>query len=466
MTNTITSLTRILCANIGNRNITWEGRYFADLSEVEKAEFGGTFKTFSQKMLDEFEHFAPALGCTIVNQILDHYRKQELAAFDHVILYGSKQPTDDHSRTDQDTYWAAQVMALILVRNGLLKENQVQVHSVNFEISDNDGLMRYYREALRTLNRTHEYPHVSICDAGGSPQQKVALKIMAEFMVDDDRLEVLYVNAKKQTVETVSQIEYRNIIVAEQVRSLVSRGQYKAALSLRKIEDRKSICTARKLSDRLTGVGYLLSIGNYTYYQFSLKNMKVKDRARLAFLPDEPDDLNVKLAKAQFLYRAGQFDSAILSYAVFYESYLNEVISSQLGYDLVKNYHEENQRLAEEAFERFDNIRHQFDKQNFSDVKFKVAVAMNIPGEAHQTFLATLDPFIRGVINREMPLSGVEALNSVRNKIAHQGFIPDNEYMKKELAYFPELIGAAGQLRALPSTNLFEAINEAIYHQL
>ena len=34
--------------------------------------------------------------------------------------------------------------------------------------------------------------------------------------------------------------------------------------------------------------------------------------------------------------------------------------------------------------------------------------------------------------------------------------------MSKDLPYFAELIGAAGQLMQLPSENIFEKLNEAI----
>jgi hypothetical protein len=461
--NQTTPLNTVLLANIGNRNISFQGKPYDKLSEEQKAHFGGTFKAFTQTVLSEFEHFSADLSCNIINQILEALG---VDFFDHVILFGSDQLTDNPSKTDQDTLWAAQILAKLLVKQGFLTENQVKVYPVKCDISDNDGLLRYYREQIKRINRDYMYPNVSICDAGGSPQQKVALKIMAEFMVDSQQLEVLYVNAKNKAVEKVSQIEYRNIITAEQVRSLTSKGQYKAALSLRQVEDVNTISTTKSLANRLVGLGYFLSIGNYEMYQKTLRGMKSKERERFSFLQESPNDIQSTLTKAQFLNRAGQYDSAILSFAVFYEKYLSQSIAEHLQYDLVNStqYHREIKRLKKEAFEKFENVKLKFEPDNIPDIAFKVTVAQNIEGEAHQTFVNALANFIGG--NPENDNPKFIAINTVRNKIAHEGFIPDDVFMKKQLSYFSELIGAAAQLTQLPAENVFELLNETISREL
>lgn len=458
--NPTTPRNTVLLANIGNRNVSFQHKSFDRLSDEQKALFGGTFKSFTQTVLSDFERYAPDLSCNIINQILLALGKD---AFDQVILFGSDQPGNDPARTDQDTFWAAQLMAKLLVKEGFLTENQVKVYPVRCDISDNDGLLRYYRDQIKRLNRDYIYPNVCICDAGGSPQQKVALKIMAEFMVDSPQLEVLYVNAKNREVEKVSQIEYRNIITAEQVRSLTSKGQYKAALSLRQVDDLNTVCTAKSLANRLVGFGYFLSIHNYDMYLKALRSMKNRERERFGFLPESVDELQLKLAKAQFLNRSGQYDTAILSFAVFYETYLSKSITEQLGYDLISDYQLENRRLRKEAFIKFENVRRRFDPENVPDIAFKVAVAQNIEGEAHLTFMNTLANFIKGTENAD---ARFEHINAVRNKIAHYGFIPDDVYMNRSLPYFSELIGAAAQLMQLPAENVFEQLNEAISREL
>jgi len=459
--NQPTPLHTVLLANIGNRNISFQNKAFDKLSDEQKVQFGDTFKAFSQTILSDFERYAPELSCNIINQILDALGKN---TFDQVILFGSDQFAAHPTKTDQDTFWAAQIMAKLLVRDGFLREDQVKVFPVRCDISDNDGLLRYYREQIKRINRDYSYPKVSICDAGGSPQQKVALKIMAEFMIEPKKLEVLYVNAKTKVVEKVSQIEYRNIITAEQVRSLTAQGQYKAALSLQQVEDINTLCTTKSMSNRLAGLGYFLSIGNYEMYQKVLRAMKRKERERFSFLEESANDLQCILAKAQFLNRAGQYDMAILSFAAFYEKYLSQSLAQHLGYDLVNNYQIENRRLRQEAFEKFENIRATFDPDNVPEIAFKVAVAQNIEGEAHQTFVNTLANFMKG--NQALAHFKFMPINVVRNKIAHDGFIPDDTYMNKELPYFSELIGAAAQLMQLPPTNVFEALNEVISREL
>ena len=454
--NPTTATHTLLFANIGNRNISFQGKTFDRLSDDQKLLFGGSFKAFSQTLLSDFDAFAPDLSVTIVNQILEVLGS---AYFDQVILFGSDQLVDNHAKTDQDTYWAGLIMAKLLVRQGYLSESQVKVLPVRCDISDNDGLLRYYRNQLKRFNIDYMYPNVCICDAGGSPQQKVALKLMAEFMVDSQKLEVLYVNAKTKTLEKVSQIEYRNIITAEQVRSLTAKGQYKAALSLRQVDDLTSLCTTRVLANRLLGMGYFLSIGNVEMYQKLRRNMKQKERDQYAFLVESPSPLTNTLAKAQFMNRAGQFDAAILSFAVFYEKYLAQLIHAHFGYDLVNEYYSESRRLRQEALERFPHLASENNLESIAEMVFQVKVAQCIQEEPHATFVNTLSNFIGGKSTENHKLLFI---NVVRNKIAHEGLIPDDSMMGKDLPYFAELIGAAGQLMQLPSENIFEKLNEAI----
>ena len=69
--NRTTATHTLLFANIGNRNINFQGKNFDRLSDDQKLLFGGSFKSFSQTLLSDFEQFAPDLSVTIVNQILE-----------------------------------------------------------------------------------------------------------------------------------------------------------------------------------------------------------------------------------------------------------------------------------------------------------------------------------------------------------------------------------------------------------
>ena len=208
---------KILLANIGNRNLKHKGETYFHKTH------GGTFKEWTFNLLNNYKTVVTDLAINILNDLLE-VQKEHLS---EVILFASNQI--EEQKQDQDTIYEGEILKrLIESQYGL----SVRVIEVNCKVTDNDLLLRFYRNQLFELkNQYNGDLEIVICDAGGTAQQKSALKITTEFMLEIDRFEVWYVNPDSH-LEAVKQQEYRRIIDEIQVSSLVQNGQFEGALSL------------------------------------------------------------------------------------------------------------------------------------------------------------------------------------------------------------------------------------------
>src|SRR5690625_7530825 len=87
-------------------------------------------------------------------------------------------------------------MARLIKKLLLLKDvpYEVILQKIHGSVVDNNSLLKYYRNQINFMNFKFDNPFYFLCDAGGTPQCKSALKISAEFIIDQDRFKVYYVN--------------------------------------------------------------------------------------------------------------------------------------------------------------------------------------------------------------------------------------------------------------------------------
>jgi hypothetical protein len=464
-------MNKILVSNIGNRNITYKGKTYNHTTD-------GTFKEWTQQLLDNFEIEKSNIKIQIIDQFL------ESKDFNKVILFSSNQVKE--AKQDQDTLFEAEIMKkLIDEQYGL----ETQIIEIQSRVIDNDALILFYRQAIRQIKKTNPDSKIIVCDAGGTPQQKSSLKIILEFFLDEDQFEVYYANPSNGKIEPVPQIQYRRVIQAEQIRKLIEIGEYKSATKLLGFDDALKCSLSTNLAIKMLGLGHVLferqwsnlmafvNNSNHKQIQNSTLLSRIKNQSSLIqndefkelFDQKELFKLGEMLAQIQFSWINGLYTSTIMQFAIFYENYLYEIIKHELKYDLVNDFDRENERLRKEAKIEFGNVANKFGANDIIDgVPFKILVAENIKDDVNQSFLNLLKPFISD--GKDFKVNGytsnVLALNSIRNKIAHNGRIIQKQNIDQELPYFKDLIDKTFKLFNLPLENSYLKLNQFIGENL
>ncbi|MCY7351645.1 MAG: hypothetical protein LH606_13420, partial [Cytophagaceae bacterium] len=179
------------------------------------------------------------------------------------------------------------------------------------------------------------------------------------------------------------------------------------------------------------------------------------------------------LAKVRTLHQTRRYNETVLAMAVFYEAYLAASIQHQFGYQLVDDgkRQDEVNRLLNDARRRFPTIASAYtdEKQRLSnDVPFQIIICRQIQYPDHQKFLALLDPWIaRGKDKGAQLFQGrsVVGINTIRNKVAHNGrFILDEEWTSV-LGYLDGFLLECYTLFGLPDSDPYAELNEAIVKQ-
>ncbi|MEZ4851064.1 MAG: hypothetical protein R3B93_21100 [Bacteroidia bacterium] len=96
---------------------------------------------------------------------------------------------------------------------------------------DNNELIKIYRNHLKELQKQYPQKPLIIADMGGTGQQKTALKLMIEYLYDPDQFESYYLPQRKGKSQIIraEAVEYRKVINAEQILSLIKNFEYGGA---------------------------------------------------------------------------------------------------------------------------------------------------------------------------------------------------------------------------------------------
>ncbi|MCZ2101498.1 MAG: hypothetical protein LC107_08185 [Chitinophagales bacterium] len=217
---------KILLTNLGNRNITFQGKTYNewDISNQNHKHFVN-FANWTKKLNDDFEKEKAFLDINIINPIINQKEN-----YDYIVLYYTDQ-SDYETRTDQDTIHEAAIIKRILIDRYEYIEDRIITIAVKSKVIDNGGLLKFYRSELTRIKKKYDAPFITICDAGGTAQQKMALKVIAEYVFDASQYEILYVE-KNSLITDVNVNEYRKVINSEQAISLIKHGEFGAAAEL------------------------------------------------------------------------------------------------------------------------------------------------------------------------------------------------------------------------------------------
>lgn len=465
---------KIVLANIGNRNLKFKGETYFSKTH------GSTFREWTKNLLDNFEENKPLLTINILNDLLDSLDGE----IEQVILFPSNQVNEE--KQDQDTIFEGEILhKLIEERYNLTVDYSRQV---TCKVTDNDALLRFYRKELKGIKQNYPSHKLIICDAGGTAQQKSALKIMAEFLLDENEYQVSYVNPNG-ILEDVPQLEYRRVIQAEQIKKLISFANYTGSYEILGYDNVLKCATSNLLAIKLIGVGSILfekKWGFLATYLTGINKKQLQNSTLLSRLNKQESLIKnqgfKKLFSEQHLFILGEilsqidffwkkelFNQTILSIALFYENYLYFIITKNLGYDLADNFEEENERLKNEAKLHFSNIQVKFgDKPIIDGVPFKILLTKNIKDDANIRFINLIKPYISFGKNYTVPSHRphVQSINSVRNKIAHTGIVIDSNYRNHNLPYLEGFLKDLFVLFELDSDNFYDCLNSFIVEKL
>lgn len=418
---------RLLLTNIGNRNLLYQGKTITEHIKDHQVRSAANFREFTRQLLadpDDPESnlikgsHEGNLQLAILDRLLDVHREEiDRGDLRTLVLYYSDQ---QDTRNDQDTIYAARVMKNLIGRS--FPTLDVRLECVEGKVTDNDALMRHYRSSLLRFLETIPDARFLICDAGGTPQMKYALKITSEFVLSQDHYTVEYVN-QDGSIEPVPQAEYRRIIVQEQLLLMIRQLDYKGCLVL--TEGRK---------DLAPGVRELIE---FAHYRFNAREAEARNAAKRvpqylnnqwlkAYIDLKPlghkDELEEALESkgywivCEHLGRAlacleiADATAFVLYFQLSIEAYLNHLIHVNTDYKILDI------NRAEEAIKRYQ-AKQPTGSRQLSGMILLLKMVQEVPEEyRHKGILQACNRLLDPVKNW-----GEGSLRSLRNQIAHQG---------------------------------------------
>lgn len=175
---------KILISNTGNRNLKVNGDFITKIFNANDENYfrEQTYSIWQQIQNNEFQG---ELKPVIINEVIE-LEKDNL---EKVILISSDMPNT--LRNDQDTIYAGKILCHIL------KKQYPEIEFINYPVNKSvfiyDELFTFYRSFLLKLKHENPDSKIIYCDAGGTSQQKFALKISLEFLFKPDKFTVYYV---------------------------------------------------------------------------------------------------------------------------------------------------------------------------------------------------------------------------------------------------------------------------------
>ena len=165
---------KILLANLGNRNITYQGRSYPDFTKEEKAQY--TFREWTKSLIEEYDLHQHSLDINILNPLLI-----PRGQYEKVYLYASDQ-SNIETRTDQDTVYEADIIKnilcdkyayeheeIVISRERLLQSDRLRLRSRHGDDGAQDGVHGLTRARTLGFNRaeTEIFPSLGRPDEHG-----------------------------------------------------------------------------------------------------------------------------------------------------------------------------------------------------------------------------------------------------------------------------------------------------------
>lgn len=467
---------RILLSHIGNRNLLWQGK--THFAMVKSGETPFDFRSFTRTLWEQFDETQAQLQTNILDTLLEAQGE----TLSQVILLSSDQPPG--LRNDQDTLYVGLILQRLLAQS--YPNLRIEHRIIQAPVTDTNQLLRAYRSLLHEIRQQHPEVPLMLCDAGGTAQQKAALKIMLEFLFDPEDYVVYYVAQGldyQSELQEVQPVEYRWIIDAEQIQGLVQQGNYQGALDLygrhhRKARDStlwKLLQFAQYRKERLRADARVYTDPSlYPEAWYARQGFLQDYRVSLAvgnqqawavpFLGREAYfELCEILALVQFQLSCKNYTQVVMHFTRFIENYLRFCLIRQFACPYDHSNGQGMRRLLQLA-SADATIRQHFGKREIkAGLSTQLLVCAQHPDPTHQRLLT----YLRSLLQHLNPLFRQQrkgppfALNSVRNQIAHQGL----GVAEATFIGIPGIVRAileASRVLGMPPVNPYVEMNTAI----
>lgn len=447
---------KVVLANIGNRNLKYKGEIYYYKTH------GSTFKEWTKQLLVNFEEVKTHLSINILNDLLDNLSDE----VEHVLLFSSNQIYEE--KQDQDTLYEAEILhALISEKYNVTVDSSKQV---TCKVTDNDALLRFYRKELRSIKQSFPSHKIVICDAGGTAQQKSALKIMAEFLLEENDFQVSYINPNG-TLEDVPQLEYRKVIETEQLIALIKGGNFQAARQLALKQNWSEISDLCQIGylrlDHIWGDAQKIIHKEWIDEEYVfLKTFKTGktstnyDNLKRYFKQKHNFFLLCERFQiAEYYCINKDYTKASVAVSIFIETFINEIISRNSVFDLCGNYVSMSKTLSVEIENENESIKSFFGGEIRSSLPLHIIYAETLISEDADEILEIID-CIKALNSK---LNGMnKGIDSLRNNVAHNGKgITESEFFLT-VPHFFNLFGTIKKCIGLSILNPFIELQELI----
>ena len=457
----------ILLANLGNRNITYNNIPYQELetSNVQGSSYLD-FYQWTKNILDNYEEEKKNLDINIINPLVKYPNKP-----DKIIFFYSDQ-SQLATRTNQDTIFEARIIKLILLDKYGFKEEQIELLPIEVKVIDTGKLMLAYRFFFNKIKKTN-FTKITICDAGGTAQQKMALKIIAEYMLEPEQYVIKY--AEKNTiVSDVCINEYRNIIDKEQAIQLIRQGELVAASQILKYDwqaNKPSLAQVlhmhvlyRYYGNQKSAIQELTKIKNLAQYQLLIdysNNIAYSLNNELSeYFSIDWIKLTEKFYKVLFLLEIKSYSLAILTLSQFYEELL--IISvDKLSEEYNFGKFSKRKKLTEEQrtnLKSFIDLNYpqlvENHKADIGNLSTQILIGKKLFPKSLQKICNFLSVHVDYTDNTKPS----QTINTIRNKIAHEGLFINEKQFLKEYGYISSLIINIKNELKLNKENLFKEL--------
>jgi len=473
----------ILLANIGNRNLKLkaDARDMADIAKEKKL----SFRAYTQQLWHELQagkRSVEDFDIAIIPEMLLRHHAGECKAIH--LFYSDQLP--DVPQNGQDTVYSSQIIGKVLEASGY----SVILNKIDFSVVDYERLMKYYRRHLIKLLEDVEQDKIILLDAGGTSQQKLSLKIVAEFLVPEERLEVYngIIRADKGTdIEPVPLNEYRSILSVLQAEQLIEQGLYHAALNLLGEKTSPVLQIAlRTLSNQIDSIPMdgeqrnaieQLKSGKFGKSDFKL--LSDFPQSTLAYNPLIHDNLlkncQRRLSIAEFYDKKESYTDFILSAYQFIEEFLDSCAKVVLNVEnkykneniiIKQEFHPEWIEAAKEVSVVLDNYDKLLKNEGKQGVKLSVYTLSELCCQANDEVLKGIATGIRRFIYFQSIDEKKAGISQLRNKMVHDGTGVTKEIIGKNLPGFIDTFRTWPALLGLPEENYFIRANKLLKEEL
>ncbi|MCS6904613.1 MAG: hypothetical protein NZ576_04415 [Bacteroidia bacterium] len=432
---------KVLIANIGNRNILYDRQPIK--AENKGQDYtGDTFYSITKLLYEagQMEKIEPNILPTLLGQV---YTEVE-----SVLLIGSHQEPPQ----SQDTYYVALLLEKIFSK----QYPEIKFSAIPIPVViDVNQLIIFYRNLLKPMQESKQ--PVIICDAGGTAQQKMAMKIAAEYVLKHRQFEVYNVKQEKNlqsTVEKVEPFEFRKILDLETALSLVKHGNFEGALTILQqiqfaepiihyIEFLKHRFTLRYEQAKKIGEDNKEAIKQYfEKLDKFLKREPAETYTEFRAALDSNQFFNLReiLLVAHYFYHKKNYNDCLLQFHVFVENYTQFLLKKFHNIDTERPSQREGVRKK---------IKNSLKSRAQSYLQQYVLLCAETK-ELNETNKTIVDQLFKLLIGKN---PSDNSFSELRNHAVHKGIVLSKEEIFRKLPEFDQCFSKVSEKFGLPDPN-------------